>query len=660
MYTNNNNTKSGEKVDIGLLLKKFKQANTKLSPLPLEQFQQVAFDSKIELLQLMPDYDKSLFTRFEELNQGAVSELKRSFLQSKQIWNNYGHSLFTEELADQPKYYTSRKMQMIHNRDTFRKIKEQYKKQEESSIEEVKKYFKKIKSKMPEIKSYPSLQYQDLQKMESIRRQIKISGMNDQNNKNKDVQEMQMQVSQQINEIKIKKQIVYIYKDVQIQWQPCSRNGSTMLSYNHNLYLYGGAGAKQNDDFCCAVVDKKIYKWQQIKLEDQQQSGFRSNHSAAIYKNFMIIFGGDVHQISNNKRISSEITCDIKIINLITNELKVLKQTGIIPPRKSHIAEVIGRSMIVHGGIDIKGQYLRDIIAFDLLTQRWNQVVIEQNNCFPDGVAFHKSAAIYFSNQIELYKTDNECKLNNQGVYIFGGFDKNGHYLDGLIRIDTTTKPVGFEQVQTKGMSPIGRCQHSMNYIEKYQLIVIYGGKNDDLNINGFLNDIHLLDIKNRTWISVDIKGNQVAGRCNHTSSCIDSKLYIFGGYNYSGFVKSDLLVIELDPVIVQKLAQEDVITEKPFKQQMKVTFKNDLKKDQFQEIKQQINQICLQPQKQLKSLHQYRRISDILSTQNFKEFKVQSQQNYNEEIQSQTNQSSVGPVLKHLKRTMTTIVNPQ
>lgn len=47
----------------------------------------------------------------------------------------------------------------------------------------------------------------------------------------------------------------------------------------------------------------------------------------------MIIFGGDVHQISNNKRISSEITCDIKIINLskyifkllVTNELKVLK-----------------------------------------------------------------------------------------------------------------------------------------------------------------------------------------------------------------------------------------------------------------------------------------------------------------------------------------------
>ncbi|CAD8132067.1 unnamed protein product [Paramecium octaurelia] len=659
MNSNKNlNTSPSEKVDIGLLLKKFKQANTKLSPLPLEQFQQVAFDSKIELLQQLPDCDKTSFMRFKELNQGAVSELKRSFLQSKQIWNNYGHSLFTEERVDQPKYYTSRKMQMIHNRDTFRKIKEQYKKQEESSIEEVRKYFKKIKSKGPDIKSYPSLQYQDLQRMESIRRQIRLSKMNDQNNNNKDAQDLQMKLSEQINEIRIKKQNVYIYKDVSIQWQPCSRNGSTMLSYNHHLFLYGGAGAKQNEDFCCAYIDKKIYKWQQVKLDDQQQNGFRSNHSAALYKNFMIIFGGEVHQIPSNKRIFSEITCDIKIINLISNELKVLKQTGIIPPRKSHIAEVIGRSMIVHGGIDLKGQYLRDIIAFDLITQRWSQVVTEQNSCFPDGVAFHKSAAVYFSNQIELYKSDSDGKLSNQGIYIFGGFDKNGHYLDGLMRIDTTTKPVGFEQVQTKGMSPIGRCQHSMSYVDKYQLLAIYGGKNDDLNINGFLNDLHLLDIKNQTWISVDIRGNQVAGRCNHTSSCIDSKLYIFGGCNQSGFIKSDLLVIELDPILVQKLSSEDDFVERPVKQQLKVTFKPEIKKDHLQEIKEQINQICVQPQNQQISLKKYRRVSDVLGSQNFKELKFQSQQIRNGGKQQEVGGNPSDIQIKNLKRTMTTIVN--
>lgn len=46
-----------------------------------------------------------------------------------------------------------------------------------------------------------------------------------------------------------------------------------------------------------------------------------------------------------------------------------------------------------------------------------------------------------------------------------------------------------------------------MNYIEKLQLIVIYGGKNDDLYENGFLNDINVLEAKTMTWINVDSKG---------------------------------------------------------------------------------------------------------------------------------------------------------
>lgn len=45
-------------------------------------------------------------------------------------------------------------------------------------------------------------------------------------------------------------------------------------------------------------------------------NGYRGNHSAALYKNYMVIFGGEIHTVTNNKRISSEISSDIKIINL--------------------------------------------------------------------------------------------------------------------------------------------------------------------------------------------------------------------------------------------------------------------------------------------------------------------------------------------------------
>jgi hypothetical protein len=43
------------------------------------------------------------------------------------------------------------------------------------------------------------------------------------------------------------------------------------------------------------------------------------------------------------------------------------------------------------------------------------------------------------------------------------------------------------------------------------------------------------------------MKGFAVPGRCSHSAAIVETKLYIFGGINYSGFVKSDFLVIELN-----------------------------------------------------------------------------------------------------------------
>jgi len=46
-----------------------------------------------------------------------------------------------------------------------------------------------------------------------------------------------------------------------------------------------------------------------------------------------------------------------------------------------------------------------------------------------------------------------------------------------------------------------------MNYNEALGAIVVYGGKNDDNTIEGFLNDLYLFDVKNSCWIQLEIKG---------------------------------------------------------------------------------------------------------------------------------------------------------
>lgn len=86
-----------------------------------------------------------------------------------------------------------------------------------------------------------------------------------------------------------------------------------------------------------------------------------------------------------------------------------------------------------------------------------------------------------------------------------------------------------------------------MSYNEYLQIIAIFGGKNDDDSEQGFLNDICLMDLKTMSWIHVDIKGTSLFGRCGHTSACVETRLFIYGGYNYNGFVKSDVVVLELD-----------------------------------------------------------------------------------------------------------------
>lgn len=77
------------------------------------------------------------------------------------------------------------------------------------------------------------------------------------------------------------------------------------------------------------------------------------------------------------------------------------------------------------------------------------------------------------------------------------------------------------------------------------------------------MDDIFILEIKNLNWINVEIKGSLLTGRCGHTASCIDTKLFIYGGYNYNGFVKSDVIVVELDNSNATSLNSADIFSEK-------------------------------------------------------------------------------------------------
>jgi hypothetical protein len=74
-------------------------------------------------------------------------------------------------------------------------------------------------------------------------------------------------------------------------------------------------------------------------------------------------------------------------------------------------------------------------------------------------------------------------------------------------------------------------------------LLVICGG----INSKGeCINDINMLDMKTMIWRSVIFGGVPFKERCAHSAAILDTRLYIFGGYNHKGFLPASLEILEL------------------------------------------------------------------------------------------------------------------
>lgn len=67
----------------------------------------------------------------------------------------------------------------------------------------------------------------------------------------------------------------------------------------------------------------------------------------------------------------------------------------------------------------------------------------------------------------------------------------------------------------------------------------MFGGKN-----NGYRNDINIFDIKTEKWLDMSempISGRPPSKRYGHTSVLYNKCIYIYGGYDDSGYNTNDL-----------------------------------------------------------------------------------------------------------------------
>ena len=146
---------------------------------------------------------------------------------------------------------------------------------------------------------------------------------------------------------------------------PCSRMGATFTNYYNKLFLFGGLLSSEQSDLWILEIKNKVYTWSKIKFSKDITFNPRYGHSCVLFNHSLYIFGGNM----NLKKIKYPLE-DILIYNIKTNTMKIGSFKNekynynpnkiYIPQRRNHIAQAIGWNMIVHGGIDISKEYIKD------------------------------------------------------------------------------------------------------------------------------------------------------------------------------------------------------------------------------------------------------------------------------------------------------------
>ena len=98
-----------------------------------------------------------------------------------------------------------------------------------------------------------------------------------------------------------------------------------------------------------------------------------------------------------------------------------------------------------------------------------------------------------------------------------------------------------------------------MKFLKYLNCIVIYGGRNDELKC--CFSDIFALNLENMTWTklsSIENKYNDC--RCSFASDIYKTRMLVFGGINFEGFIDNDLYAIEFDDNSQKKRSIEQKI----------------------------------------------------------------------------------------------------
>ena len=309
---------------------------------------------------------------------------------------------------------------------------------------------------------------------------------------------------------------------------------------------------------CSSAATGNLCRWLPVNVVGQVRPCKRSLHSAVVYENNMVIFGG----YDGLNRVN-----DLYLFNFSTHTWKLLPSMGLAPsPRDRHTAVVHLNKLYVFGGYDGSSR-VNDFFSYDYTTGQWKPVAAQGLPPTPrhsHSAVVHNHCMYIFGGYDGSYKKDffeynfvdslwrkvdskgkvpharyrTACVVSGNKMVLFGGHDGAMH-LDDTAAFDFTTQT--WQILNTRGVPPRHRDSHVA--VANGNSFFIFGG-----STGAAMNDFHELNLLTNEWRQVPAAGSHVpCARFCHVAVSIEDSLVVFGGYDGAERL-SDLVRFDFGP----------------------------------------------------------------------------------------------------------------
>jgi len=398
--------------------------------------------------------------------------------------------------------------------------------------------------------------------------------------------------------------MVFCSKSLGEGHRPETREGCTLTAVEGKLYLFGGRCRKLFNDI--KVLDPMTLRWEEPALQSTI-GGLpepRVNHTTVMFENSLVVYGGcerfnDILQIRNCFHLVHFY--DTRKTHLGLNSWSSAKPAGRGPePRRCHCAVVVGKLMVLFGGMDRVGKVLDDLQGLNLgklhtETMAWTVPLLYKRTTRPGPRTGATFTTVFSPDALRLPTMDlfqppkaydDVFTPTTCGLYLIGGANEKGvccndvYVLRGKKMSVRDDRPsLIWVKADLGGTPPEPRYDHSACLCGKF--IYIYGGRdNSRFNTTSHceVKSFAALNIESQRWDRIDLVGMSPSGRWSFAMAAMDSRLYIFGGMKLAKFCSSKLNVVETNEGVVrEKVSQMKAIKKSLNKSRSMVKFKNVL-----------------------------------------------------------------------------------